>query len=494
MKKVVVGLVFSSLEFLYVFFPLCMLFYFIAKTTNLRNAVLIVFSLFFYAWGEPVYLFLMLGTVLVEYFFALGIEKFRGTKGSKLCLVGSLVVALGLLAVFKYAGFLVGSVNGLLGTSIPVPQIDLPIGISFYTFQIVSYLIDVYRGDVRAQRQPLKLLLYINLFHQLIAGPIVRYDHIADEIDNRRVTPVEVSMGIDRFIVGLAKKVILADTCAQLAKTYLESSNLAEVPVLGAWFGLIMYSMQIYFDFSGYSDMAIGMGRMVGFHYHENFNYPYLSGSITEFWRRWHMSLGSFFRDYLYIPLGGNRCKPARHIFNLFIVWFLTGLWHGASWNFVLWGLYFFIFLVLEKYVIGNFLAKHKIFSHVYFLFLIVIGWMIFYYTDLSQMGTLFKGLFGLNGNAFTSATVMTYFKNNMFFVLAAIIACTPVIKVVKKLYVRVCQSGAKVNAEGTLVSERNIPAAVAYVVKGIVLALLLFTATAMLAGNTYHPFIYFRF
>ncbi|MDD6175938.1 MAG: MBOAT family protein [Firmicutes bacterium] len=487
-------MVFSSLEFLYLFFPLCMLFYCIAKTTNLRNAVLIVFSLFFYAWGEPVYLFLMLGTVLAEYFFALGIEKFRRTVLGKLCLAGSLVVALGLLAIFKYAGFLVGSVNSLFGLSIPVPQIDLPIGISFYTFQIVSYLVDVYRGDVRAQRQPLKLLLYISLFHQLIAGPIVRYEHIADEIDNRRVTPVEVSMGIDRFIVGLAKKVILADTCAQLAKTYLESSNLAEVPVLGAWFGLIMYSMQIYFDFSGYSDMAIGMGRMVGFHYHENFNYPYLSGSITEFWRRWHMSLGSFFRDYVYIPLGGNRCSSARHIFNLFIVWFLTGLWHGASWNFVMWGLYFFVFLVLEKYFIGKFLSKHKIFSHIYFLFLIVIGWMIFYYTDISRMGTLFKGLFGLNGNAFTSATVMTYFKNNVFFVLAAVIACTPVLKVIKKLYVRVCQSGVKANADGTLVSERNIPAAAAYVVKGIVLALLLFTSTAMLVGNTYHPFIYFRF
>ncbi len=487
-------MVFSSLEFLYVFFPLCMLFYWIAKTTNLRNAVLIVFSLFFYAWGEPVYLFLMLGTVFAEYFFALGIEKFRGTKASKLCLIGSLVLALGLLAVFKYTGFLVNSINGLFGISIPVPDISLPIGISFYTFQIVSYLIDVYRGDVKAQRQPLKLLLYINLFHQLIAGPIVRYEHIADEIDNRRTTPVEISMGIDRFVVGLAKKVILADTCALLADTYLKDANLSSVSVLGAWFGLIMYSMQIYFDFSGYSDMAIGMGRMVGFHYHENFNYPYLSGSITEFWRRWHMSLGSFFRDYLYIPLGGNRCKPARHIFNLFLVWFLTGLWHGASWNFVMWGLYFFIFLVLEKYCIGKFLEKHRIFSHFYFLFLIVIGWMIFYYTDLSQMGTLFKGLFGLNGNTFADVDLELTFKNNLFFILIALVACTPVIKLIKKLYVRVCQSGAQVNAEGALVSERNVPATVAYIVKGIALAALVFISTAMLVGNTYHPFIYFRF
>ncbi len=471
-------LVFSSLEFLYLFFPLCMLFYYLAKTINIKNAVLIVFSLVFYAWGEPVYVFLMLFTVGIDYFLGLAIERNRGTRAGKVWLVIAAAVNFGLLAYFKYAGFAVESLNGVLGTSIPVPKISLPIGISFYTFQVFSYIVDVYRGDVKAQRSPLKLLLFVSLFHQLVAGPIVRYDHVAAEIENRKVTPVEISMGIDRFVVGLAKKVVLANLAGELADTYLKAKNLSEVPVLGAWFGVIMFALQIYFDFSAYSDMAIGMGRMVGFHYHENFNYPYLSRSISEFWRRWHMSLGSFFRDYVYIPLGGNRKHLVR---NLFIVWGLTGLWHGASWNFVLWGLYFFVFLLLEKKLIGKYLERVPILAHLYFFFVINIGWVLFYYTDLGSVGTLLKGLVGLNGNAFTNEMVDITLKNNLFFIIFAIAAAFPVIKLLKKLYIKVSKMGKQM-------------AAVAYVVKGAGIAGLLFLSTAMLAGQAYNPFIYFRF
>ncbi len=460
------------------FFPLCMLLYYLAKTINLKNAVLIVFSLIFYAWGEPVYIFLMLVTVGIDYFLGLGIERFRKTRGKKLLLILAAVINFGLLAYFKYVGFAVASLNGVLGTSIAVPDVALPIGISFYTFQVFSYIVDVYRGDVPAQKSPLKLLLFVSLFHQLVAGPIVRYDHVAAEIENRKVTPVEISMGIDRFVVGLAKKAVLANMTGELAETYLNAKNLAEVPVVAAWFGLIMFALQIYFDFSAYSDMAIGMGRMVGFHYHENFNYPYLSRSVSEFWRRWHMSLGSFFRDYVYIPLGGNRRHQIR---NLFVVWALTGLWHGASWNFVLWGLYFFVFLVLEKFFLNKYLEKARPLAHLYFAVVILLGWALFYYTDLGQAGTLLKGLFGLNGNAFIDDFAGLTLKNNLFFFIFAVAAAFPIIKLLKRLYVKVCKMGKKM-------------ATAAYVVKGAALAGLLLLSTAMLTGQAFNPFIYFRF
>ena len=499
-------LVFSNLEFLYLFFPLCMLCYFLAKTTSARNIVLIVFSLVFYAWGEPVYIFLMLGTLAVDYLFGLLLERFQGRKLNRLFLTVAMIFNFGLMGIFKYAGFAVESLNGVLGTSIPVPAIALPIGISFYTFQVVSYLIDVFRGEVKAQHEPHKLLLYVSLFHQLIAGPIVRYEHIANEIEHRTVTPSEISMGIDRFIVGLAKKVIIANSAGELAKVYLDSTNIASLSVVALWFGVAMYTIQIYFDFSAYSDMAIGMGRMIGFHYHENFNYPYISRSITDFWRRWHISLSSFFRDYVYIPLGGNRCSKQRHIFNLFVVWGLTGLWHGANWNFVLWGLYFFALLVIEKYLypiiwkaindfresrgLRKWKAPYRILQHAYSLFLIMIGWTLFYYTDFGKLGIALKGMFGLNGNAFSDSLIMGAISNNIFFVIVAIIACCPVLKILKTLYIRVCRLGqSKDGKKGS-----DVPATIAYIIKGIALAALLFIATAMLAGATYNPFIYTRF
>lgn len=470
-----------------------MLAYFLSKTISIKNTVLIVFSLLFYAWGEPVYLFLMLGTIFADYLFGLAIEKTRGGKYGRLVLALGVAVNLSSLVVFKYAGFLLGMVNALLGTEFAV-SLSMPIGISFYTFQALSYLVDVYRGDVAAQHQPHKLLLYVSMFPQLIAGPIVRYEHIADQIDQRSATPVEISMGIDRFIVGLAKKVIFANAVGKMASSYLDVKDLSTVPALAAWFGLAMYALQIYFDFSAYSDMAIGMGRMMGFRFHENFNYPYLSTSITEFWRRWHMSLGTFFRDYVYIPLGGNRCSRGRHIFNMFVVWFLTGLWHGASWNFVLWGLYFFVFLVLEKYLIGNFLNKHRIFSHVYFLILIVMGWSLFYYTDMSRLGQLLKCLFGLNHNGFSDALFATYLRGNGLMVIVAIIAATPVLQLLKKLYVRVCSIGRVANPDGTVSYTTRIPATAAYIVKGIALGAVLLLCTALLVGQTYNPFIYWNF
>ena len=287
---------------------------------------------------------------------------------------------------------------------------------------------------------------------------------------------------------------IFANAVGKMASSYLDVKDLSTVPALAAWFGLAMYALQIYFDFSAYSDMAIGMGRMMGFHFHENFNYPYLSTSITEFWRRWHMSLGTFFRDYVYIPLGGNRCSRGRHIFNMFVVWFLTGLWHGASWNFVLWGLYFFVFLVLEKYLIGNFLNKHRVFSHVYFLILIVMGWSLFYYTDMSRLGQLLKCLFGLNHNGFSDALFATYLRGNGLMVIVAIIAATPVLQLLKKLYVRVCSIGRVANPDGTVSYTTRIPATAAYIVKGIALGAVLLLCTALLVGQTYNPFIYWNF
>ena len=471
-----------------------MLAYFLAKSVGTKNTVLILFSLVFYAWGEPVYVFLMIGTIFADYLFGLAIERTRTGKYGKLVLALGVAVNLASLVLFKYAGFLIDIVNGIFGTKFAAAGLSMPIGISFYTFQALSYLVDVYRADVKAQHQPHKLLLYVSMFPQLIAGPIVRYQQIANEIDCRTVTPIDVSMGIDRFIVGLAKKVIFANAVGQMASAYLDQQDLTKVPALAAWFALTMYALQIYFDFSAYSDMAIGMGRMLGFHFLENFNYPYLSTSITEFWRRWHMSLGTFFRDYVYIPLGGNRCSKGRHIFNMFIVWFLTGLWHGASWNYVLWGLYFFVFLVLEKYVYGKFLEKHGIFAHIYFLILVVFGWSLFYYRDLGRLGTLIGSLFGAHGVGIHDTLFWEYFRSYGLMVIVACIGATPVLQLLKKLYVYVCSIGRVTQPDGTVAYTTRVPATIAYIVKGVALAALLLICTSLLVGQTFNPFIYFNF
>ena len=457
-------MVFSSLHFLYLFLPLCVLLYFLMPSLKAKNAVLLVFSLVFYAWGEPVYVLLMLGVAAANWAFGLLMERIS----KKAVLIAALVFDLGCLAIFKYAGFLTENLNALTGAQLPVPQIALPIGISFYTFQILSYVVDVYRGNVRVQTSYPRFLLYVSLFPQLIAGPIVRYADVEKELADRRSEPQEIFYGMTRFCMGLAKKVLLADYAGKAAAQLLDG-NLAAQSTLGVWFGVLLYTFEIYFDFSGYSDMAIGLGRIFGFRYPENFRLPYMSKSITEFWRRWHISLSSFFRDYLYIPLGGNR----RHvILNLAIVWALTGLWHGASWNFVLWGMYFFVLLVIERYTKK---LRKKIPSAICWLVtfvLIVVGWNIFYFTDAARLGESFRVMFGAAGTGFADEQVRISLVNNLPLLILCAIGSTPLPQIV---------------GEGK--QSR------AYVIVMFVFDLLLLAlCTIALVSTTFNAFLYFRF
>ena len=471
-------MVFSSLIFLYCFLPLNLLLYVCFKNNHVRSVILVVFSLVFYAWGEPRWLVLLIFSALVDYVNGLVIEKRRGTWKATAALVSSIVVNLSLLFFFKYSGFFAQNLNMILGTSIPISNFTLPIGISFYTFQTLSYTIDVYRNETKAQPSFLKFMLFVSLFHQLVAGPIVRYSDIAAEIDNRTADLPGISSGINRFVTGLAKKVLLANTAGELAAPFLDGNN-DLLTTGGAWFGIIFFSLQIYFDFAGYSDMAIGMGRMIGFHYKENFNYPYIARSATDFWRRWHISLGSFFRDYLYIPLGGNR---KRHMFNLLVVWFLTGLWHGASWNFVIWGLFYGVLIILEKLFLDKWLKKLPAFvSHAWLLLAVMIGWVFFYFTKLEDAVRYLGILFGAGGNGFFSLEDGIFITNNLLFLGVAIMACTPL---VSKLWERVRKLAESLKY-GEWITTLGQPA---------VNFILLFLSTAFLVGKTYNPFLYFRF
>ena len=367
-------MVFSSLTFLQCFLPLCLLAYFLVPQ-KWRNGTLFLFSLLFYAWGEPVYVVLMLFSTALDYTCGQMVERHRGQRGAKIALLISLCVNLGLLGVFKYSGFFIGAVNSLFGTAISQPNLPLPIGISFYTFQTMSYTIDVYRGEAKAQKNIINFGAYVTLFPQLIAGPIVRYQTVADELEHRDCTADLFADGVKRFACGIGKKVLLANNIGLL----WEAASVQAAPtVLTAWLGVIAYGFQIYFDFSGYSDMAIGLGRMLGFRFLENFNYPFLADSITDFWRRWHITLSGWFRDYIYIPLGGNRKGQARQLLNMFLVWAATGIWHGASWNFIAWGLYYFVLLTIEKTFLLKYLKKGKVWPHIYTLFFVVLGWGIF--------------------------------------------------------------------------------------------------------------------
>jgi len=506
-------MIFSSLLFVYLFFPLCMLLYFLPVhrlrrrgerqapprtvqemkqqhalqkqdpaapvSMGWRNGVLIVFSLLFYAWGEPAYVLLMLGTAFIDYILALQIEKTEKLRIKRILMAAAAISNLGFLVFFKYTGFLAEIVNFIPGVKLPVPHIVMPIGISFYTFQILSYVFDVYRGDVKAQRSFPKVLLFLTLFHQLVAGPIVRYDHVAMEIENRTTNPRQMWAGIERFAAGLAKKALLANTCGELADQLLDPAQFASLPVLGAWLGIVLFAMQIYFDFSAYSDMAIGMGQMIGFHYHENFDYPYVSKSITEFWRRWHMSLGTFFRDYVYIPLGGNRRMQLR---NLLIVWALTGLWHGASWNFVVWGLYYFLFIVFEKYILSKLKRKPpNAIMRVYTLLVVLLGWVFFYFTNITDAFALFAKLFGGAAAGLTTPEVTLALQNNVFLLVVSFVACLPVTRLLKKWAERLAAQG------------KGAARAVFVLRYALVLALL-FLSTIQLAGNSFNPFIYYRF
>lgn len=472
-------MVFSNLFFIYLFLPLNLILYYAVPNKTWKNVVLLLFSLFFYSWGEPVWVFLLMLTAFLDYTWAKCIEYFHLTgqqRRKKMALIASLVFDLGMLGVFKYSGFVVENINLLTGLSLPVPQIALPIGISFYTFQTISYVLDVYRGQVAAQKRYYKYLMYLSSYHQLVAGPIVRYSDVAAEIENRTVSAQDFSEGITRFCLGLTKKVVVANVAGSLAGNYLDA-NLASLSVAGAWFGVLLYTLQIYYDFSAYSDMAIGLGRMFGFHYHQNFNYPYIAKSVTEFWRRWHISLSSFFRDYVYIPLGG---KYRHQIFNICVVWFLTGLWHGASWNFILWGVFYGALLIVEKLGLLKVLEKiPSVFSHLYLLFLTLIGWTIFYTTDLGKLGGYFGVMFGLSGNALSDPQLSITFMNNLFWLIAAVLFCMPITQLVKRWAQTQRSEGVRAGIS---------------IVNAIMNVMLLFVCTAMLVGDSYNPFLYFRF
>lgn len=472
-------MVFSNLFFIYLFLPLNLILYYAVPNKTWKNVVLLLFSLFFYSWGEPVWVFLLMLTAFLDYTWAKCIEYFHLTgqqRRKKIALIASLVFDLGMLGVFKYSGFVVENINLLIGLSLPVPKIALPIGISFYTFQTISYVLNVYRGQVAAQKRYYKYLMYLSSYHQLVAGPIVRYSDVAAEIENRTVSAQDFSEGITRFCLGLTKKVVVANVAGSLAGNYLDA-DLASLSVAGAWFGVLLYTLQIYYDFSAYSDMAIGLGRMFGFHYHQNFNYPYIAKSVTEFWRRWHISLSSFFRDYVYIPLGG---KYRHQIFNICVVWFLTGLWHGASCNFILWGVFYGALLIVEKLGLLKVLEKiPSVFSHFYLLFLTLIGWTIFYTTDLGKLGGYFGVMFGLSGNALSDPQLSITFMNNLFWLIAAVLFCMPITQLVKRWAQAQRSEGVRAGIS---------------IVNAIMNVMLLFVCTAMLVGDSYNPFLYFRF
>lgn len=456
---------FTSLIFLFLFLPLFLGVYFLSKKRKTKNIILFIFSLFFYAWGEPVYVFLVLFSIFVNYF----LTKLMAKNKSKSIFILTLIFDILILVVFKYVPFLVECFNSITHLSVPIPNIILPIGISFYTFQMLSYVIDVYRDKVKVQNNIIYLGCYIIAFPQLIAGPIVRYSTIEDELDNRKETMADFTIGVRRFMVGLAKKVLIANVLG-LISTEIFSQSASTYGALGAWIGMIFYSLQILFDFSGYSDMAIGIGKMLGFNYLENFNYPYVAESITDFWRRWHISLSSFFRDYVYIPLGGNRVKMPRFIMNILIVWGLTGLWHGASINFVLWGLYYGIILLIEKLFIGKYIEKlPKVFRHLYALVIVILGWVLFRSLTFGEISSIFKAMFGVYGlgnlnllhyiNAFNISTLLAI-------VLSVLFATT---------------IGKKIQEKHPVISDV------------LIIILFIFSICEIIIGS-YNPFIYFRF
>lgn len=466
-------MVFSSTIFLCVYLPLVLLGYYICPKKG-RNLFLLIVSLVFYAWGEPKYVFLMIFSILVNYIFGRLMDKHRENKKRlKLMLVLSVVIDLGLLSVFKYTDFVITNINAIFGSSFDLLNIALPIGISFYTFQAMSYTIDVYRDDVRVQKNLIDFGMYITMFPQLIAGPIVRYADVQDQLAERSVTTADFSEGIMRFVVGLGKKVLLAN---QMGAVWSDIYALGgDVSALMAWTGAIAYTFQIYFDFSGYSDMAIGLGRMFGFKFPENFRYPYQSVSITDFWRRWHITLSTWFKEYLYIPLGGNRRGLARQALNLLIVWSLTGFWHGAGWNFVMWGLYYFVILFIEKLFLLKALDKlPKFFRHVYTLLLIIIGWVIFASDDVSVLLPYLGSMFGANG-AIGGMDVYTLLTKAVLL----IICCIASTELPKKLFL---------SAAGAM-NEKA-----AFTLKSVLTIALLAMSMILLIGDSYNPFLYFRF
>ncbi|MGN1087124.1 MAG: MBOAT family O-acyltransferase, partial [Porcipelethomonas sp.] len=409
-------MVFSSLFFLYFFLPLCVICYAATKKMHYRNMVLLIFSLAFYAWGEPLCVFLLIISAAVNFMLGLVIDRYKGKTGSKIAVTSAVIFDIAILGVFKYSGFIVENINAITGLDIAVPQIRLPIGISFFTFQMISYIIDCHWEKVEVQKSYPKFLMYVSLFPQLVAGPIVRYSTIESEISSRKTTTDDLYCGISRLAVGLGKKVIIANNLSTVV-TSLFDGELSNISVVGTWLGAALYALQIYFDFSGYSDMAIGLGRIFGFHFDENFNYPFICKDVSEFWQRWHISLSSFFRDYLlYVPIFGKRRKYG----GLFLVWFCTGLWHGASWNFVIWGLYFGLFIFIEQKIGKKKMKRIPIvLRHIYNKIVIIIGFGIFYFEDIGRLGEFFKNLVGLNGNGFIDEFTKLSFTNNIYLIIA---------------------------------------------------------------------------
>lgn len=489
---------FSNLIFIFVFLSLTMTAYFLVPGLKGKNWVLLIASLIFYAWGEPVYVLLLAFSAWLNYRFG----RMMGNKRQKkTALVLAVTADLVLLGIFKYTGFLVSSFNAVTGLAIPVPAIELPIGISFYTFQAMSYVIDAYRGNVQIQRSYPRFLLYVSLFPQLVAGPIVRYADVEAQLSQRHTTPKMALEGMSRACVGLAKKVLIADYASRAAAEIFkkvadtgaaDAQATLHLTVVGAWLGAIFLMLRIYFDFSGYSDMAIGMGKIFGFHYNENFDHPYIAGSITEFWRRWHISLSSFFRDYLYIPLGGNRKGLPRQILNLFIVWSLTGLWHGASWNYVLWGVYFFLLLTFEKLCSKQLEAVPGWLRHTGTLLLVLISWVIFQFKDLADTMTTLAAMAGFAGGGFTDSATNLRLINNLPLLVIAIFGATPVMQTLGRTWRNFAGGGMARKLYG----RRN--AALLGIVDAVVTCLfcagILYLATMSLIGEGYSPSIYFDF
>ena len=463
-------MLFTSISFLYYFLPIVIILYFIVPK-KFKNFILFLSSIFFYFCGEPIYTFLMIGEIFIAYVGARYLEKYR----KKSILVSLLAIHIGALGLFKYSDFTINNINQIFGSKIPLLKLALPIGISFYTFQIISYVVDVYRGKVKAQKSFLKLATYVSLFPQLIAGPIVRYETIEKELDSRTSNFENFAYGVRRFVIGLGKKVLIANMLGELCDVF---STTNEKSILFYWIFAISYSLQIYFDFSAYSDMAIGLGRMFGFHFLENFNYPYISKSITEFWRRWHMSLSSWFRDYVYIPLGGNRKGTIILVRNIFIVWVLTGIWHGANWTFVIWGLMFGIMLIIEKLFLTKHLEKMpSILQRIYVLFTVMISFIIFNANSIGEAWNNIIGLFGANGESLINASTVYYLKSYLVVLVIAIIGSTPLLKnIIEKLK-------TKTNANKII----NL-------LEPIAMASILIIVTAYLVDNSYNPFLYFRF
>lgn len=471
-------MVFANLFFLYIFLPVNLILYYATRSYAVRNFVLVAMSFLFYAWGEPVWVLLLLASGFMVWLCSLLVERFAGTRRGKAALILAVTISLSLLGIFKYSGFLIENINAVLPLPLPVPQFSLPIGISFYTFQMISYIVDVYRGDVKAQPSFLRFIMYVSMYFQLVAGPIVRYSDVAWEIDHRTANANDISHGITRFCIGLLKKVAVANVAGSLLVQYMDG-DLTKVTVLGSWFGAVLFMLQIYYDFSGYSDMAIGLGLMFGFHFVENFNYPYIAKTATEFWRRWHISLSSFLRDYLYIPLGGNRSHAWR---NLFVVWFATGLWHGASWNFILWGLFFGVLIALERLGLRNLLEKLPGFiSHFYLLFVVLISWVIFYFTDLSRAAQYLGIMFGLSGQPLTNSQTLLALEGNLFWLILAVVFCLPLARIASQ----------QITAAAAVSRPRQIILGILVPVMNLGILLI---CTAMLSGQSYNPFLYYRF